>query len=1010
MTTFAAAAKKHPHLLLSGRAKDIGREILTRARAAEPIITRPDWWMERLMGWSTANAQRKLQLFQFVDVFPTLDNDAEVARHLREYLLQDGVLPAPLATGLRLASVGGLRQRALAAATRAGVMCMARKFIAGRTPREAATAIRRLRGRRMGFTIDVLGEAVTSEAQAKRYAARYLHLLDELPLSLAYMPEIDQIDIGPGGTLMPRVNLSIKLSSLDPHFGPLNTVRSAEAVIERIRPILRQAKRSKAFINIDTEQYEYKDLTLTILRELLFDKEFRDFSDIGIVLQAYLSEALADLDRLVDMARSRGTPFAVRLVKGAYWDTETALASQHGWLVPVETEKHASDRNYDAMARTLLDNRDLIRPAFASHNIRSLALALAYAEEVGASRREYEVQMLYGMGDPLKTAVARMGYNLRVYAPFGQPVPGMSYLIRRLLENSANESFIKHGLHGSADRLLADSSITVKATPLPGPVAVDIKESSTMFDFEPMTDFSRDETRSKMAVQLGFVRQRFGQLYPLVVGGREIDTSQMIHSLNPSETSETVGRVCAAEDWHAANGVKAAKEAFLEWSHLSPAGRGSMLRRLADVMRRRRLELAAWIVFEVGKSWQEADGEVAEAIDFCVYYAQEGERLLGGERRRDFPGETNRYSYRPLGVVAVISPWNFPLAILTGMTTAALAAGNTVVMKPAQQSSVIAAKLMEMFEEADFPPGVVNYLPGSGRIIGPLLTKHPDVRMIAFTGSRDVGVDIYESAARRGHRMKHMKRVIAEMGGKNAIIIDSDADLDDAVAGVVASAFGYSGQKCSACSRAIVLSSVREEFERRLVETVESLLVGPTELPETIVGPVIDESAQRKILRYINPSPAHRQMERLISQRLYSADLGGLTDRGFFVPPTIFTGVEPMHQIAQDEIFGPVLVVMEAKDFSEAIEIANGTDYALTGGVFTRSPKHIEQAKDQFYVGSLYINRNITGALVDRQPFGGYAMSGVGSKAGGPDYLLQFMEPKTVVENTLRHGMVPEAL
>jgi RHH-type proline utilization regulon transcriptional repressor/proline dehydrogenase/delta 1-pyrroline-5-carboxylate dehydrogenase len=352
-------------------------------------------------------------------------------------------------------------------------------------------------------------------------------------------------------------------------------------------------------------------------------------------------------------------------------------------------------------------------------------------------------------------------------------------------------------------------------------------------------------------------------------------------------------------------------------------------------------------------------------------------------------------------VAAIIAPWNFPLAILCGMTTAALVSGNTAIMKPAEQSPVIAAKLMEVFEEAGFPPGVVNYLPGVGEEIGPVLVGSPDVSIIAFTGSRAVGLAIQKQAAEVSGGQDHLKRVITELGGKNAVIVDEDADLDEAVHAVVASAFGYAGQKCSACSRAIVLAGVYDAFVARLVEATRSLRIGPAEDPGAFVGPVIDAEARQRILKTIEKGKTEARLA-------YSADLGALADEGEYVPPTIFADVPPEASIAQEEIFGPVLSVIKAANLTDALSIANGTRYALTGGLFSRSPGNIARVRREFRVGNLYINRKITGALVDRQPFGGFKLSGVGTKAGGPDYLVQFMVPRTITENTLRHGFAPE--
>jgi RHH-type proline utilization regulon transcriptional repressor/proline dehydrogenase/delta 1-pyrroline-5-carboxylate dehydrogenase len=421
-----------------------------------------------------------------------------------------------------------------------------------------------------------------------------------------------------------------------------------------------------------------------------------------------------------------------------------------------------------------------------------------------------------------------------------------------------------------------------------------------------------------------------------------------------------------------------------------------VLRKAAELMEQRRAELAIWIVLEVGKALREADSEVSEAIDFCRYYASEMERLDQGYIY-DIAGETNRYIYQSRGIAVVISPWNFPLAIATGMTVAAIVTGNCTLLKPAETSCVIAAKLTEILVEAGIPKGVFQYVPGVGSKVGAYLVKHPDVHLIAFTGSQEVGCRIYADAAILQPSQKHLKRVIAEMGGKNALIVDESADLDQAVVGVVQSAFGYSGQKCSACSRVIVLEPIYDAFVRRLVEATRSLNIGAAESPSTQVGPVIDATARDRIREYI---------EKGRSEANLALEMPA-PDSGYFIGPVIFSEVSPTATIAQSEIFGPVVAVLRVKDFQEAITVANNTNYALTGGLYSRTPSHIQLAQEQFEVGNLYINRNITGAIVSRQPFGGFKLSGVGSKAGGPDYLLQFLEPRTVTENIQRQGFAP---
>jgi RHH-type proline utilization regulon transcriptional repressor/proline dehydrogenase/delta 1-pyrroline-5-carboxylate dehydrogenase len=520
------------------------------------------------------------------------------------------------------------------------------------------------------------------------------------------------------------------------------------------------------------------------------------------------------------------------------------------------------------------------------------------------------------------------------------------------------------------------------------------------FDNEPATDFAQQASRDAMRAALDQVAKQFGRRYVPIIDGQPIETANAIESVNPSRHAQVIGIVSQAGREEARRAVEAAARGWPAWRAKTAAERAGYLRRAADIMRRRRFELAAWIVYESGKTWREADADVSEAIDFFEYYAL-GAVALEVEQGCDVPGEQNRFVYAPRGVAAVIAPWNFPLAILAGMTAAALATGNTAIIKPAEQTPVIAAKLMEVLAEAGFPVSVVHYLPGSGESAGAELVENPAVSLIAFTGSRAVGLWINRRAAEVSAQGAPMvKRVIAEMGGKNGLIIDDDADLDEAVEGVVDSAFGYQGQKCSACSRAIVIDKVHEAFVKRLIEATRSLKVGPADEPSTSVGPVIDAEALGKIQRYC-------EIGRGEAREALAVDVGALAEQGYFVGPRIFVDVAPHCRIAQEEIFGPVLAVLRAKNLDDAIEIANGTDYALTGGVFSRSPKTLRRVRSELQVGNLYINRAITGAIVARQPFGGYKMSGIGSKAGGPDYLLQYVVPRTITENTMRRGFAP---
>ncbi|HEY2585020.1 MAG TPA: L-glutamate gamma-semialdehyde dehydrogenase [Tepidisphaeraceae bacterium] len=984
----------------------IGREIFSRLRAqhASPFAAR--WWDERLMAFTMRDEAVKVQLFRLVDALPALRTKPAVARHLREYFQTvNDRLPAPLRRAVGWLPDDGLVGGLVAGAARFNATRLARRFIAGTTVDETLEAILDVRKQGLGFTIDLLGEAVLSEREAGQYQQQYLQFIDGLTTRARDWATSEVIDRGPTG-IVPPVNVSVKLSSLYSQFDPIDPVATSRAVRERLRPILQLAKSRGAFVNVDMEQHAYKDLTIRIFQEVLEEPEFRDWPDVGIAIQAYLKSCGDDLKGLADWAKRRGTPVWVRLVKGAYWDFETVVAAQQNWPTPVWTQKPETDANFERQTAFLVEHRDLLRPAIGSHNVRSIAHALALEEQHGLPPGTVEFQMLYGMADEIKAALVQMGRRVRVYTPFGQLLPGMAYLVRRLLENTSNQSFLRAGF---LDRLPVEDLLMNPQTKIRSrQIAVDATPHDNgraigPFRNEPLTDFSIAANRDAMSAALKDLHERISRgtrdAFPLIINGERISNDRTIDSANPSHSNQVIGQCTAATVTDVERAIQAAKAAFPAWRDTAVGHRAALLFRSAEILRRRRFELAAWEVHECGKQWREADADVAEAIDYCEFYGREMLRLAKPQRR-DVPGEENETFYEPRGVAVTIAPWNFPLAILCGMTAAALVAGNPTIMKPAEQSSIIAAKLMEVFEEAGFPPGVVQFLPGIGEEIGPALVGHPDVSIIAFTGSRGVGLSINQLGGQTPPGQDHVKRVITEMGGKNATIIDDDADLDEAVHAVAMAAFGYAGQKCSACSRAIVLESIYDTFLDRLIEVTKSLRIGPAEDPGAFIGPVIDGEARDRILKMIETGKGEARLA-------YAGELGELAAEGFYVAPHIFAEVPSTATIAQEEIFGPMLSVIRARDLSEAISIANGTRYALTGGLHSRSPANIERVRREFRVGNLYINRKVTGALVDRQPFGGFKLSGTGPKAGGHDYLPQFLNARTITENTLRHGFAP---
>jgi 1-pyrroline-5-carboxylate dehydrogenase len=514
----------------------------------------------------------------------------------------------------------------------------------------------------------------------------------------------------------------------------------------------------------------------------------------------------------------------------------------------------------------------------------------------------------------------------------------------------------------------------------------------TPFYNEPYVNFNDEGPRRRMLDGLAYVKERLGRSFPVVIGGERIETSGTIVSRNPANWTQVVGETGEATAELVDQAVAAAQEAFRSWSQLPVEVRARYLVKLAASLRRRIYEFSAWLVYEASKNWNEAYADVAEAVDFLEFYAREAVRWQQSHPTTPFPGEENEVVYLPLGVGAIIAPWNFPLAILVGMTSAAIVTGNTVVMKPAEQTPVIASRFFQLLEHIGLPPGVVNFLPGYGETVGEALTGHPDIRFVSFTGSREVGVKIYEKAAKVMPGQKFLRRAILEMGGKDAIIVDEGVNLDGAAEGVVTSAFGFQGQKCSACSRLIAHTKVYDKLLDKVVEKASRLTVGDPALMTNFMGAVIDGDAYQRIMTYVAMG---RTEGRAV---LGGEEAGDKNNGGWLIHPTIFADVAPTARIAQEEIFGPVLSVIRAESFDHALEIANNTDYGLTGGVYSYHRANLEKARREFHVGNLYMNRKITGALVDVQPFGGFNLSGTNSKAGGRDYLGHFLQAKAICE------------
>ena len=988
---------------LEGAIQSLGAALWTRARRDEPGVLDRAYWQDHLLEWSMRDESLRTDMFRFVDALPTLATSAEVARHAREYLLKPGrSLPAFLGTALK-ASASGVGAAIAAGPIRAGVEGLANRFIIGRDPASAINHFRELRARGLAFTADLLGEATLSDSEARAYLDRYLDLIDRLAAESAGWTNDGVLDHDAGGPI-PRASVSVKMSALAPWLDPASPASGVTRLSARVLPLLLRAKKRNVSVTFDLEQWSLHGITYDLFESLATHKSLRDWPHMGIVIQAYLRRAADDVERLLALAKRRGVPLGVRLVKGAYWEYEVASARQRGLEPPVLLEKAATDEQYERLTARLLDNTALLKPAFGTHNLRSIAHAIARAEQSRVHPLAYEVQMLYGMAAAERDAIRSRGVRVRLYCPIGDLLPGMAYLVRRLLENTSNAGFLRLAHHEHADMTSLLQPPHANGHPrhhAPTPSAE--APMPTPFANCAFTDFAHTSQRLAFGAAVEAIRHRLPTNVPIVVNGRTHAGDETIHRVCPDDATRVVAHVSAASIGDADEAVTVAYRACPAWRDRPLSERAALLDKLADALERDRLSLAALQVWEVGKPWAEADADVAEAIDYCRYYARRAMEELAPRRLASPAGEEDVMLYEGRGPVAVIAPWNFPLAILAGMATAALVAGNTVILKPAEQSSATAYALFEHMRRAGFPADAVHFLPGRGEVVGARLVEHPLVAQVAFTGSKAVGLRIIEHAARTAPHQPLVKRVVCEMGGKNAIIVDESADLDEAVTSIIASAFGYAGQKCSACSRLIVVKRVYDALVHRLIEATRCLPIAPAHEPECKLGPVIDETAHKRLLA------AMRELGEGVKVLYRGEAPGGDSARGYFVPPAIVRLDDRHHPLMRNELFGPILAVTIADDFNAAIGVAIDSEFALTAAVFSRTPSHLDEARRRLRVGNLYLNRGCTGAMVGRQPFGGFAMSGGGTKAGGPHYLLNFVDPRVVTENTLRHGMGGES-
>ena len=946
---------------VESRAHIVGQGLLARIEGHRPRAA------ERLQDWLLTSAlsdeRFRTRMLRFVDVFAAVheSGDSEgLHRLIREYFHEDfPAIPRPLRWMLRLGRDPLVPSMAVGEAARRGVSLFANRFIvdpgAGATRRlvdELAEA-----GRYPSF--DLLGEAVLSELEADQYQARYLRLIDDLrthPLAAQRTA---------GG--VPALQLSLKLSSLTYRFTPIDLHGSISRVEPRLTRIAEAARVAGIGLCIDAEQYETRDVSWGAFTRVFGGTgPLRGWDGAAMVVQGYLRDADAHLDQVLAFARDRGAPFQVRLVKGAYWDYERIVASANRWPSPVFEQKAATDHLYERLLARMIEHHGTIYTAVASHNPRAHAIAEALADQQGLPPGSVEHQTLHRTLQALSEALAERGWVSRDYVPVGELIPGMAYLVRRILENSSQAGFLMHSRSPGTDDDLLTAPVAVSD-------ALAVEPDDAPFERAHAAPWFDAEFRRAFTAALDAVEKRPARRLELPDGIAGAGWRTVRSPSNPD--GPPLGEIEMASPDGAATTVQRARAAADAWGQRPLDTRAAILRRAADQLLAHGHELAALIVCEGGRDRAGAWAEVEEAVDFLRLYSRSAEELW----------DTHGGKIAPRGVVAVIPPWNFSLAIPCGMTAAALVCGNATILKPAQQTPLIAHRLVELFRAAGLPEDVLQYLPGEGESTGAALVEHQDVAMIAFTGSRRVGTWIHEAVARAPGRDGRPRALVAEMGGKNAAIVFSDSDLDEAVAGVLQSAFGHAGQKCSAVSRVLVDAAIVPRFRDRLIEAARSWRAGPATEAETAINPVIDATASERL----SESAERARQEGRVCLDQFGPQPGSLNHGPLIVE--IGSDSALSASTATEELFGPILALIPFEDDEDAYRIANGTDYALTAGVFSRSPSRIARATAVLDAGGVYVNRGTTGARPGVEPFGGMRFSGTGPQAGSAEYLWAFV-------------------
>lgn len=971
-----------------------GQEIQAALKQRTTGIFHKHWWQDQMIRRGMSDESTRLQFLRFLDVLPALHSHEAVSGHLEMYYREIcNHLPGAIRLGLDLSTGNSVLSRALSYNARSNTRRIAKRFSAGDSGEQILRYLRERRRRRLGTVLSMPRGAVLSKRESQQYINAAVNLITMIGQATSHWADDTLIDIDVCG-LLPQSHLVVRVSGLDHRFSVVDAVGTIERVSDGLRQILRQCIDAQVAVYLETESADQRAITLTVLQQVLMEEEFRDCDLCGVEIDASLAATAEEIETLGKWSAQRRIPLPVRLIEAGSPDQEQRQRQRRNEPTVTTTPTIGAAAARESLLQQILQQPGSFRPALVGQDLRAIAHAITLIEgsQLDPSAIEFHLDPVWS--GHLPDVLVQRNCRVRMHASTGDPVTELSLMARHFLQNtSLTKQLIRNFLESASDETLPMKSSNDETEE-----TLETEADEVSCPNEPRTDFSVEEKRKAMQESLDWVKDQFGASFPLIIDGKSSDSRSSILSRSPSDRNQIIGKVAAASTEQATEAIEAARRAFQPWAATETAVRLEYTELIAAEMRDRRFELAAWIVCENGRTWREADAEVADAIDLCHYHVHTM-RELSSDSERQAAGEQLRVAWRPRGVCAVVSESNSPLAGITGAIAAALVTGNTVVLKPCEHSSVVAAKLVEITRNAGLPGGVVNYLPGNAEDLVETLVTHTETDVIVFSGSRERAFQINQLAAQPDKDRREVRRVIADAATSNTIIVDEDADLDQAIPGVVRSAFSCGGQHPSACSSVIVLKGIQQKFVARLQAAVQDLKMGPADDPSTEIGPLISEETVKRLQKRIRQLDSETDGNELVSIPVPRS-----LKNGTYFGPRVYSDVPADSILLRQRLSGPLLAVTTARQLDDAIQLANQHSPSHAVAVYSRNPESLRRVQTELTAGSLFLNRDLTETVIARHPTGGCRLAGTGASAGTPEWLQQFATPVAISEDISTRG------